>query len=75
MSAYLKIEYWNSVDYGYVLYQDGFKNRIYLDVELERPDYNVTIESDVNGDNQEIPKFRKWEKDGLVWVPWVWVTL
>lgn len=60
--AYLKIEWFNSVDYGSVLYQDGFKNRIYLDTELERPDYNVTFESDVNGDNQEIPKFKKWEK-------------
>lgn len=60
--SYLKIEWLNSVDFGSVLYQDGFKNRIYLDVELERPDYNVTLESDMNGDNQEIPKFRKWEK-------------
>ena len=62
MAGYLKIEWWNSSDLGDVLYQTGYKNKIYLDVEVERPDYNVTIESDVNGDNREIPKFKKWEK-------------
>lgn len=62
MATYLKIEWRNSVDYGDVLYQNGFTNRIYLDVEMERPEYNVTTESDLNGANQEIPKFKKWEK-------------
>ncbi len=60
--SYLKIEYWNSVDLGDVLFQTGWKGKIYLDVEVERPDYNTTIESDVNGENKEIPKFKKLEK-------------
>lgn len=60
--SYLKIEYWNTTDLGDVLYQDGYKNRLYLDVEVERPDYNTTIESDLNGDNEELPRFKKWEK-------------
>lgn len=59
---YLKIEWHNSVDFGSVLYHDGFVNRIYLDVELERPDYEITLEADVNGDNTEINKFKKWAK-------------
>ncbi len=62
MAGYLKIEYWNTTDLGDVLYQTGYKNRLYLDVEVERPDYNTTIESDLNGDNQELPRFKKWEK-------------
>lgn len=60
--SYLHIEYWNSVDLGEVLFQDGFKCKLYLDVEVERPDYNTTIESDLNGENREIPKFKKLEK-------------
>ena len=58
----LKISWWNDYDLGDILYQDGFRNVIYLDVEVEKPEYNTTIESDLNGDNVEISKFRKWEK-------------
>ena len=59
---YLCISWWNDHDLGDILYQTGFKNKIYLDVEVEKPEYNTTIESDLNGDNVEIAKFRKWEK-------------
>jgi hypothetical protein len=59
---YLKISWWNDHDLGDILYQDGFRNVIYLDIELEKPEYNVTLESDLNGDNVEVTKFRKWEK-------------
>lgn len=59
---YLKITWYNDTDLGEILYQDGYKNVIYLDVEVEKPEYNVTLESDLNGDNVEITKFRKWEK-------------
>lgn len=62
MANYLKITWWNDNDLGEILYQDGFKNVIYLDVEVEKPEYNVTLESDLNGDNVEVTKFRKWEK-------------
>ena len=59
---YLKIEWYNDHDLGEILYQDGYKNKIYLDLEVEKPEYNTTIESDLNGDAVEITKFRKWEK-------------
>jgi hypothetical protein len=62
MANYLCISWWNDHDLGDILYQDGFKNKIYLDVEVEKPEYNTTIESDLNGDSVEITKFRKWEK-------------
>jgi len=59
---YLTITWWNDYDLGEILYQDGYKNVIHLDVEVDKPEYNVTLESDLNGDNVEITKFRKWEK-------------
>lgn len=62
MRKFLKIEWWNDHDLGDVVYQSGFRNIIYLDVEVDEPEYQTTIESDLNGDNQEITKFRKWEK-------------
>jgi len=58
----LKLEWWNDHDLGDVLYQDGFKNKIFLNIEVEKPEYNTVIESDLNGDAVEIAKFRKWEK-------------
>lgn len=63
MSRYLKIEWRNSTDLGEVYYNGGFTGKMLLDVEVERPEYPVEIESDLNGDNQEIPKFRKWSKE------------
>lgn len=58
----LKLEWSNTSDLGSILYSDGFVNKIWLDVEVERPDYETTIESEANGDNEEIPKFKKHEK-------------
>jgi len=58
----LQISWWNDHDLGDILYQNGFRNKIYIDVEVEKPEYNVSIESDLNGDAVEITKFRKWEK-------------
>lgn len=62
MSRYLKITWKNSVDLGDVLYATGYENRIFLDVEVERPEYRVTVESELDGDNHEKTTFRKWEK-------------
>ena len=62
MNKFLKIEWWNDHDLGDVVYQSGFRNILYLDVQVDEPEYQTTIESDLNGDNQEITKFRKWEK-------------
>lgn len=59
---YLKLSWWNDHDLGDILYQDGYRNVMYLDVEVEKPEYNTTIESDLNGDNVEIARLRKEEK-------------
>jgi len=62
MASYIKFQWWNDTDLGDVLYQFGYKNRMSLNVEIEKPEYNTTIEAEQNGDNAEITKFRKWEK-------------
>jgi len=60
--TFLKISWWNDHDLGDVVYQSGFRNVIYLDIEVDEPAYQTTIESDLNGDNVEVTKFRKWVK-------------
>lgn len=59
---FLKIEWRNTTDLGSILYQDGFTNRLFLDVEVDEPEYPVNIESDQNGDNVEVPRWKKWQK-------------
>jgi hypothetical protein len=59
---YIKFEYWNDTDLGETLYQFGYKNRLILNIEIEKPEYNTTIEAEQNGDNAPITKFRKLEK-------------
>ena len=59
---YICITWWNDTDLGEVLYQTGYKNKIFLNIEIEKPEYNTTIEAEQNGDNAEITMFRKWEK-------------
>jgi len=35
--AYLKLEYWDSCDFGGLVYQLGYKNVMYLDVDVGTP--------------------------------------
>jgi hypothetical protein len=62
MANYIQFEYWNDTDLGETLYQFGYKNRLILNIEIEKPEYNTTIEAEQNGDNAPITKFRKLEK-------------
>jgi uncharacterized protein (TIGR02145 family) len=62
MASYIKFEYWNDTDLGETLYQFGYHNKLILNIEIEKPDYNTTIEAEQNGDNAPITKFRKLEK-------------
>lgn len=59
---YLKIEWSNSSDLGNIYYSGGFVNRINLDVEISNPEYEVEIEAEKDGENRDIPTFKKWEK-------------
>lgn len=59
----VKITFDNSSDFlGKVLYQDGFSNTIYLNVDIKTPKYPVTEDGNENGDKDFIPSFIKWEK-------------
>jgi hypothetical protein len=62
MANYITYEYWNDTDLGETLYQFGYHNKLILNIEIEKPDYNTTIEAEQNGDNAPITKFRKLEK-------------
>lgn len=62
----VKITFDNSYDFlGKVLYQDGFSNTIYLNVDIKTPSYPVTEDGDENGNKEFIPSFIKWEKRRL----------
>jgi len=96
----LKIEYSNTHDLidkvagdisGRVLYQNGYSNSVYLDVDVKEPKYPILEDGKDNGDKEFIPTFLKWEKryvftdylpeflvDALTLIPIhnsIWITL
>ena len=62
MNDYILIEYSNSVDFGDILYQNTFENRIYLDADVSKPEYEIVEEGTENGDGEFFPTFQKWAK-------------
>lgn len=88
---FLKIEYRSIHDLGEkILYQNGFQNKVYLDVNVKAPTYPITESGEENGDGDFIPTFQKWQKrytfttyvpeflaDALTLLPlhdYVWIT-
>lgn len=59
---YLKITWRNSTDLGPVYYAGGFTNTLNLNVEVSKPEYQVDIEAEKDGENRDISTFKKWEK-------------
>ena len=62
MNDYILIEYSNSVDFGDILYQNTFENKIYLDADVSKPEYEIVEEGTENGDGEFFPTFQKWAK-------------
>ena len=62
MNDYILIEYSNSVDFGDILYQNTFENKIYLDADVSKPEYEIVEEGVENGDGEFLPTFQKWAK-------------
>jgi len=62
VNDYILIEYSNSVDFGDILYQNTFENRIYLDADVSKPEYEIVEEGTENGDGEFFPTFQKWAK-------------
>ena len=58
----IKIEYWNSYDIADVRYEDGYKNRLWLDVDVKKPLYPIDRESYENGAGEEMNVFIRWSK-------------
>lgn len=62
---YFKIEWWNSCDIANILYTGlscEFHNILYLDSSLFNPKWNTSEKVTANGDEDEIPQFKRWEK-------------
>ena len=59
---YLVLEYSNEKDFAGIIYQTGFTNRLYLDVDIGIPEYETVEESELDGENNEKPTFQKVQK-------------
>jgi len=62
MNDYIIIEYSNSADFGNILYQNDFANKLYLDADVSKPEYELLEDGIENGDGEFIPTFQKWAK-------------
>lgn len=68
LQDFYKITWWNECDldnqiiYDSSLLQCVFKNVLYIDAALFKPEYETTIESTTDGENTIIPTFKKWQK-------------
>lgn len=65
---FYKLTWWHDSDLnGDVIFDEEtlsceYRNVLYLDAELFKPEYDTTTESVKNGENDEVPTFRKWQK-------------
>lgn len=59
MANYIKLEWWNSCDLAGIYYQGGFKNKLYFDANVGKPDYEYEVEEEYNGDGVLISTFKR----------------
>lgn len=62
MNKYLKFEYWNTCDLGYIYYQGGQHFIFYLDADVLEPFHEDVEDGQENGDGEFIPTYRKQTK-------------
>ncbi|NCT92950.1 MAG: hypothetical protein GXC72_00875 [Chitinophagaceae bacterium] len=55
----VKLEWWNESDIDPLLYQTGYKNRIYLDTYTEAMPPNLIQEGENNGEGEFVPSFHR----------------
>jgi len=60
--AIIKIEFWNSCDFAGILYQTDWKQRLWVDTEISRPEYPIEIDTNKDTEGNEIPEFQRWQK-------------
>lgn len=67
IEKYYLLEWWNTCDLGGVHYnattlQCSFRNKLYLDAALFKPEYTTRTENQENGEGEETPTLKRWEK-------------
>ena len=62
MSDFVKIEYSNSVDLGDIMYHNSFRNRIYIDADVSKPEYEIEEDGIEDADGEFDPTLQKWAK-------------
>jgi hypothetical protein len=55
----IKIQWWNSTDFGNTLYSRGFRQQLFLDTVLGTPEILEVIVGDSDGEGGVIPSFQK----------------
>ena len=58
----IKLEWWNSYDILDIYYEGGYKNWIWLNVDIKRPSYPITRETEEDSVGEAHNVFLKWEK-------------
>ena len=59
MNKYLRFEYWNECDLGYIYYQGGQHFIFYIDGDITEPFHEEVEDGQENGDGTFIPTYRK----------------
>lgn len=54
MANYIKLEWWNECDLGNIYYSGGFKNKVYFETEIGKPDYVIEQETKNNQQGVDI---------------------
>lgn len=62
MSDLILIQYSNSVDFAEIVYHNTFENKLYLNADVSKPEYELVEEGIENGDGEFSPTFQKWAK-------------
>jgi hypothetical protein len=67
LESYYLLTWYNECDLERILYNTTslpceFRNKLYLDAALFKPEYDTAVENITNGDNTNLPVFKKWQK-------------
>ena len=62
MNKYLKFEYWNTCDLGYLYYQGGQHFWFFLDADVLEPFHEDIEDGQENGEGEFVPTYRKQTK-------------
>lgn len=71
-SPYVLMEWYNDCDLQDVKYTGlscDYKNRLYIDGPITKPEYPFTEDGQQDGENNFTPTFQKWEKKSIVIIP------